>query len=141
MSFRGAWNTRTRNLEIPGSRLRAPRNDWKKDTKSGVGIAPPCSSYGRLERTEELPDVKNLSLPVVRRRGRGGREILRFAAAGFPDRKDPEEHNRWPLRKSRHRAGGGVHAGRPALHGAQRRQAVRIYPCDLVQDRLCRSGR
>jgi len=31
------------------------------------------------------------TVPVVRRRGRGGREFLRLAAAGFPDRKDPEE--------------------------------------------------
>ena len=28
-----------------------------------------------------------------------------------------------------------------SLHGAERRHAVRIHPCDLVQDRLRRSGR
>ena len=44
-------------------------------------------------------------------------------------------------RQGRHRAGGGIHPRRPALHGAQRRHAVRIHPRGLVQDRLRRSGR
>jgi len=71
---------------------------------------------------------KIFTMPVVRRRGRGGREILRFAAARFQNRKSPEEHRRWPRRQGRHRAGGGLHAGRPALHGAQWRHAIRIQP-------------
>src|ERR1700730_13097717 len=48
---------------------------------------------------EEPAYVKNLPLPVVRRRGRGGREFVRFAAAGFQDREGAEEHRRQPRRK------------------------------------------
>src|ERR1700738_302529 len=113
----------------------------RKNRNQSVGIVPPLSSYGRSERNEELTHVQNHPLPVVRRRGRGGRKILRFAVAGFQNRNSPEEYRRWSGRKGRHGAGGGIHAGRPAFHGAQRRHAVRIYSRDLIQDRLRRSGR
>src|SRR5579883_3680036 len=33
MSFRGGPQDRTRNLELPGSRLCAPRNDRKRETR------------------------------------------------------------------------------------------------------------
>ena len=45
-----------------------------------------------IEPLKEHTDVKDFPLPVVRRRGRGGREILRFAVAGFQDREGAEEH-------------------------------------------------
>src|SRR5229473_8583263 len=92
----------TREPGISRFRVRA----YARPGMTGKKIPNPVSGPRRLVRpmadwneNRGTPDVKNLSLPVVRRRGRGGREILRFAAAGFPDRKGPEEHNRWPLRK------------------------------------------
>jgi hypothetical protein len=71
---------------------------------------------------EDFTHVQDFTLPVVRRRGRGGRAILRLAAAGFTDRSNPEEPCRRSRRQGRHRAGGSVHAGRPGIHGAERRQ-------------------
>src|ERR1700689_702032 len=135
-------NCTSGNLEIPGSTLARRPEMRCKNGRSDVGLVTRRSSLGRSsENLEETADVKNLPLPVVRRRGRGGREILRFAAAGFQNRKGAEEQRRQSHRKGRFGAGGGVYAGWPALHGAERRYAVRIHPCGLLQDRLRRSGR
>src|ERR1700730_1346482 len=112
----------------------------RKNGNQSVGIVPPLTSYGRSERNEELTHVQNHPLPVVRRRGRGGREILRVAVARFQNRERAEKPRRRSGRKGRHRAGGGFRAGRPTLYGAQWRYAVRIHPCGLLQDRLRRSG-
>src|SRR5229473_8670083 len=114
-----------------------PRNDGVAGLSAPKIISEPCRFsaapfvLGPDATKRRHLHVKNLSLPVVRRRSRGGREILCIAVAGFTDRNDPEEHRRWPRWKGRLRAGGGVRAGRPALHGAERRHAVRIYPRDL----------
>ena len=67
--------------------------------------------------------------------------LLRFVVAGFPDRDGPAQSRRQPRRQGRHRAGGRVHAGRPALHGAERRHEDGIHARGLLQDRLRRSGR
>ncbi len=59
-------------------RLQPPRN-------------PQRPTPDQTHRATELTDVQNHPLPVVRRRGRGGHEILCFAAARFQNRKGPEE--------------------------------------------------
>src|SRR4051812_3182200 len=53
------------------------------DVGSDVGIGFRRSSSGPDQRQKEFTDVENLPLPVVRRRGRGSREALCVAAAGF----------------------------------------------------------
>src|SRR5258706_7602071 len=47
-----------------------------------------------INQPKELIDVKNFTLPVVRRRGRGSRKLLRFAFARFEDRVGAKEPRR-----------------------------------------------
>src|SRR6476659_12863 len=97
----------------PSRRGKYPAPEgFAEKPKSDVGSASTHSSWGRsdcYEPSQELIDVKSFTLPLVRRRGGGGREILCVAAARFQDRQGAEEHRRQPGRKSRFGAGGRIH--------------------------------
>ena len=71
-------------------------------------------------------------MPVVRRRGRGSREALRFAAAQFADRPRAEERHGQPRRKSGYSAGGRVYARRPR---DKLSDGGKVEQCGLLKDR------
>ena len=55
---------------------------------------PPRPTPDRIITSPEFSDVQDFSLPVVRRRRRGGCQFLCFAVAGFADRENPAQHHR-----------------------------------------------
>src|SRR6202790_1361387 len=70
-SFRGDAKHRTRNLEIPGSRYRAPRNDNGKPNATGLRIMPvtldpDAAAVFKAFQEAGRPAYERLSAPEAR---------------------------------------------------------------------------
>ena len=100
-----------------------------------------AAQVGGIRLKEKSNDTEaDRPLPVVRRQGRGGRELLRLGLQELEDRP------RRPLHRGRPRSGGvgldcRVRDRRAAVHGAQRRSRVHLQRGGLLLDRTARTRR
>ena len=131
-SRRGRHRLRAR---APSAWLSPARGRTGTDTHPGARTEAPSAPVPR--RSQGGPHVRDVPEghpdAVVRRPGRGRGPALRLRLRGRGDRRHQPPAGRQSARR-------GVHAGRTALHGAQRRPAVRVHPGRVVRGRLLDAG-